>query len=63
LLHGVEAVVPLRDGKTIQVETNEDEESTEVIEMLAMKVQKLDKIINSMQSHVRTSNKILQLQS
>jgi hypothetical protein len=62
LLHGVEAVVPLRDGKTIQVESNE-EESTEVIEMLVMKVQKLDKIINSMQSYMRTSNKILQLQS
>jgi hypothetical protein len=62
MLHGIEAVVPLQDGKTITVETSNEPESAELVNLLAARSDKMDRLVASMNTYMKTNNKLLQLQ-
>lgn len=76
LLHGIEAVVPLPDGKTIPVSMNVDELVSRLAQLMSTpasgsesasgimsaQLARLDKLIDVMQDQVSVSNKILRAQ-
>lgn len=76
LLHGIEAVVPLPDGKTIPVSMNVDELVSRLAQLISTpannsnsasgimseQLSRLDTLINVMQDQVSVSNKILRAQ-
>lgn len=56
-MHGTEAIIPLPDGRSVPVSGTMD--ST----ILAAQLEKLDQIVNVMQSQLNVSNKLLSYQS
>ena len=58
MLHSTEAVVPLPDGKSIPIQSSDENN-----QMMAAQLDKLDELVNVMKSQLGVSSKLLQMQS
>ena len=63
MLHGTEAVIPMPDGKPIDVQSPGGEGSEEAEQLMAMKMEKMDTLVRGMTTYLRTTDRLLQLQS
>ena len=63
MLHGTEAVIPMPDGKPIDVQSPSGEGSEEAESLMAMKMEKMDTLLRGMTTYLRTTDRLLQLQS
>lgn len=63
MLHGTEAVIPMPDGKPIDVQSPGGEGSEEVESLMAMKMERMDTLLRGMTTYLRTTDRLLQLQS
>ena len=63
MLHGTEAVIPMPDGKPIDVQGPGEEGSEEAESLMAMKMERMDTLLQGMTTYLRTTDRLLQLQS
>jgi predicted chitinase len=63
MLHGTEAVIPMPDGKPIDVQSPGGEGSEEAESLMAMKMERMDTLLRGMTTYLRTTDRLLQLQS
>jgi hypothetical protein len=63
MLHGTEAVIPMPDGKPIDVQSPGGEGSEEAASLMAMKMERMDTLLRGMTNYLRTTDRLLQLQS
>jgi len=63
MLHGTEAVIPMPDGKPIDVQSPGGEGSEEAEQLMAMKMERMDTLLRGMTTYLRTTDRLLQLQS